>query len=165
MALTGPSRYLSRSCHAADMADYQIMAPGAGEPLTVRGSTLLFKAVAATTGGAFSLHERHVPAGGRRPPAHVHPDRAEAFWVLDGEAEFELDGELTTVGPGSFVLVPGGVAHTFGATPVTAARVLVLHAPALDDYFRDVAELWSGAEPPPREVELDLMRRHGMRPV
>src|SRR5215468_8275383 len=147
------------------MADYLIMPPGGGERLTVRGSTLEFKAVAATTGGAFSLHERYIPAGGRRPPAHVHPDRVEAFWVLDGDAEFELDGELTMAGAGSFVLVPGGVAHTFGATQATPARLLVFHSPALDDYFRDLAGLWSGPEPPPREIELDLMRRHGMRPV
>ncbi len=99
------------------------------------------------------------------PPAHVHPDRTEAFWVLDGEAEFELDGQLTQAAAGSFVLVPGGVAHTFGASPRAAARLLVLHAPALDDYFRELAELWSGELPPDREIELDLMRRHGMRPV
>lgn len=147
------------------MADYLIMPPGAGEQLTVRGSTLDFKAVAATTNGAFSLHERHIPAGSRRPPAHIHPDRAEAFWVLDGEAEFELDGDLRQAAAGSFVLVPGGVAHTFGATATTAARVLVLHAPALDEYFRDLAELWSSEEPPAPEVELGLMRRHGMHPV
>ena len=147
------------------MAAHTVIPPGGGEQLSVRGSTLLFKAVAATTGGAFSLHERHVPAGGRRPPAHVHPDRVEAFWVLDGEAEFELDGELTRTAAGGFVLVPGGVAHTFGAPPGQAARVLVLHAPALDDYFRELAGLWSADMPPDRETELDLMRRHGMRPV
>jgi quercetin dioxygenase-like cupin family protein len=142
------------------------MPPGGGEQLTVRGgSTLAFKAVAATTGGAFSLHERQVPAGSRRPPAHVHPDRTEAFWVLDGAAEFELDGEQVTAVAGSFVLVPGGVVHTFGATAAEPARLLVLHAPALDDYFRALAELWSGPEPPDRDTELDLMRRHGMRPV
>ena len=147
------------------MASYLIVPPGGGERLAVRGSTLEFKAVAATTGGAFSLHERHVPAGGRRPPAHVHPDRVEAFWFVAGAAEFELDGRLETAGAGSFVLVPGGVAHTFGATPDTAARVLVLHAPALDDYFRELADLWSATEMPDRDVELELMRRHGMRPV
>jgi quercetin dioxygenase-like cupin family protein len=147
------------------VADYQAVPPGAGEQLMVRDSTLLFKAVAASTGGTFSLHERHIPAGGRRPPAHVHPDRVEAFWVLDGEAEFELDGELTRAGADSFVLVPGGVAHTFGASTTTSARVLVLHAPALDDYFRELAELWSAADAPERDVELDLMRRHGMHPV
>jgi quercetin dioxygenase-like cupin family protein len=144
---------------------YQVVPPGGGERLTIRsGSTLAFKAVGATTGGAFSLHERHVPAGGRRPPAHIHPGLTEAFWVLTGQAEFELDGELVTADAGSFVLVPGGVAHTFGATASAPAHLLVLHAPALDDYFRDLAALWSGAEPPDRDTELDLMRRHGMRP-
>jgi quercetin dioxygenase-like cupin family protein len=147
------------------VADTTQLPPGSGEQLVVRGSTLVFKAVAATTGGAFSLHERLIPAGGRRPPAHVHPGRAEAFWVLDGEAEFELDGESSRAGAGSFVLVPGGVAHTFGASPDASARVLVLHAPALDGYFRELAELWSGDSPPEREVELGLMRKHGMRPV
>jgi hypothetical protein len=41
----------------------------------------------------------------------------------------------------------------------------VLHAPALDDYFRELHELWSGGQPPSSEDELALMRRHGMRPV
>jgi quercetin dioxygenase-like cupin family protein len=147
------------------MADYMVLPPGGGEQLTVRGSSLMFKAVTDTTGGAFSLHERHIPAGGRRPPAHVHPDRVEAFWILDGMAEFELDGDLVRAGAGSFVLVPGGVAHTFGAAADTAASVLVLHAPALDGYFRELATLWAGVEPPERDDELALMRKHGMRPV
>src|ERR1700712_4054153 len=134
------------------MADAVVLGPGEGEKLVVRnGSELIFKAVAASTGGAFSLHERRVPAGGRRPPAHTHPDRVEAFWVLDGEAEFELDGVVTTAGAGSFVLVPGGVAHTFGATESAAAHVLVLHAPALDGYFRELATLWASPEPPARD--------------
>jgi quercetin dioxygenase-like cupin family protein len=146
-----------------DMTDFLIVPPGGGEQLTIRGgSTLQFKAVGATTGGALSLHERRVPAGGRRPPAHVHPDRTEAFWVLDGEAEFELDGDLVTATAGSFVLVPGGVAHTFGASGTAPAHLLVLHAPALDDYFRDLAALWSGPQPPDQDTELQLMRRYGM---
>jgi len=147
------------------MADPVVIPPDGGEHLTARGSDLLFKAVASSTGGAFSLHERRVPAGGRRPPAHVHPDRLEAFWVLEGRAEFELDGVVTVADADSFVLVPGGVAHTFGAAATESARLLVLHAPALDDYFRELQELWAGDSPPEREAELDLMRRHGMRPV
>jgi mannose-6-phosphate isomerase-like protein (cupin superfamily) len=147
------------------VADYLVISPGSGEQLVVRGSALAFKATGATTDGAFSLHERHIPAGGKRPPPHVHPDRAEAFWVLDGEAEFELDGDRVSARAGSFILVPGGVAHTFGASATTAARVLVLHAPALDGYFRELADLWSQDAPPDRDSELDLMRKHGMRPV
>ena len=142
-----------------------IIGPSEGEGLTARGSQLLFKAVGATTAGAFSLHERRVPAGGRRPPAHVHPDRVEAFWVLEGQAEFELDGATTVVEADTFVLVAGGVAHTFGATATSDARLLVLHAPALDGYFRELEVLWSGPEPPERQEELALMERHGMRPA
>jgi hypothetical protein len=56
------------------MPDARIVPSGGGEQLSARGSALLFKALAATTGGAFSLHERRVPAGGRRPPAHRHPE-------------------------------------------------------------------------------------------
>jgi hypothetical protein len=77
----------------------------------------------------------------------------------------KLDGQLSCAGAGSFVLAPGGVAHTFGATAEAPAHVLVLHAPALDDYFRELHELWSGGQPPDQEDELALMRRHGMQPV
>jgi quercetin dioxygenase-like cupin family protein len=142
-----------------------IVPPGGGEQLTARESTIVFKALAAGTGGAFSLHERRVPRGGRRPPSHVHPDRLEAFWVLDGEAEFELDGHVVVAEPGTFVLVPGGVAHTFGATCSVDAHLLVLHVPALDDYFRELHALWCREEPPARADETALMRRHGIRPL
>jgi hypothetical protein len=57
------------------------------------------------------------------------------------------------------------VAHTFGASATAPAHLLVLHAPALDDYFRDLAALWSGSEPPRRDAELELMRQHGMQIV
>jgi hypothetical protein len=62
------------------------------------------------------------------------------------------------------VLVPGGVAHTFGNTGTDPARTLVLHAPAMDQYFRELEALWAGPTPPDRQAELDLMRRHGMTP-
>lgn len=147
------------------MSGAVVLPPSGGEHVRARGSELLFKATAASTDGAFSLHERHVPAGGRRPAAHVHPDRVEAFWILDGEVHFELDAEVTVVGAGGFVLVPGGVTHTFGAAADAPARLLVLHAPALDGYFRELDLLWSRSVPPTREEELVLMRRHGMEPA
>ena len=85
--------------------------------------------------------------------------------MLSGVAEFQLDGESVAAGPGSFVLVPGGVAHTFGAAGEGDAQLLVLHSPALDPYFRELEVLWSGEEPPTPDAEKDLMRRHGMRVV
>jgi quercetin dioxygenase-like cupin family protein len=109
--------------------------------------------------------ERTLPPGGRKPPPHIHTNCEEAFYVLDGEIEFSL-GETTAIGRAdTFVLVPGGVAHTFGNVGTTQARLLVIHAPAMDAYFEELQALWSGADPPSREEELALMHRHGMEPA
>jgi quercetin dioxygenase-like cupin family protein len=137
---------------------------GAGKVLSARGSTIFFKATHASTNGAFSFMERTLPPGGRKPPPHIHTNCEEAFYVLDGEIEFSL-GDDTVVGrPGSFVLVPGGVAHTFGNAAAVPSRVLIIHAPAMDRYFEELQELWSGAVPPSRDEEIALMSRHGMEP-
>jgi hypothetical protein len=61
--------------------------------------------------------------------------------------------------------VSRGQAHTFGNVEDKPARLLVLHAPAMDAYFRDLHDLWSNEEPPTQEQERDLMRRFGMHPA
>jgi mannose-6-phosphate isomerase-like protein (cupin superfamily) len=146
------------------MADPVLLGPGEGERRQARGSVMDFKALAATTGGRFSLMERSLPAGGRMPPAHRHAGCTEAFFVLEGDVTFVLDGTDHVRGPGNFVLVPDGASHTFGNQRAYVARLLVLHAPAMDGYFTELELLWSGAEPPSPEDERALMARYGMLP-
>jgi mannose-6-phosphate isomerase-like protein (cupin superfamily) len=124
-----------------------------------------FKATAANTHDRFSLMERTLPPGGRMPPVHRHGGNEEAYFVLDGVVEFHVADEVFTGTNGTFVLVPSGEAHTFGNTSHQPARLLVLHAPALDGYFEDLEKLWASPEPPDRETELGPMRRHGMEPA
>jgi mannose-6-phosphate isomerase-like protein (cupin superfamily) len=147
------------------VADNAIVSPGAGHVLTARGSVMAFKAVAAQTGGDFSLMERTLPPGGRRPPAHRHVNCSEAFFVLDGEISFRLDDADLTGGPGDFLLVPRGAAHTFGNAGDAQARLLVLHAPAMDAYFEELHKLWSGPDAPDPATERALMARYGMEPA
>jgi mannose-6-phosphate isomerase-like protein (cupin superfamily) len=143
----------------------QIIAPGEGRTLTARGNVMAFKAVADQTGGDFSLMERTLPPGGRRPPAHRHSNCSEAFFVLAGRVAFDLDGQGLSGGPGDFLLVPRGAAHTFGNGGDDEARLLVLHAPAMDAYFEELHRLWSGAAPPAPAAERALMSRYGMEPA
>ena len=147
------------------MSDPVVLRPGEGLPLRARGARLLFKALGADSGGAFSLMERVLPPGGRPPPPHTHPAASEAFYLLDGTLEFLLDAERTTVDAGGFVLVPGTVAHSFRNRADRDARVLILHTPALDGYFRDLHELWSRPDPPGTTQEQELMVRHGLVPA
>jgi oxalate decarboxylase/phosphoglucose isomerase-like protein (cupin superfamily) len=82
-----------------------------------------------------------------------------------GTVAFRLDDAELTGGAGDFLLVPRGAAHTFGNEGDEPARLLVLHAPAMDAYFEELHQLWSAGEPPSREAERELMSRYGMKPA
>jgi mannose-6-phosphate isomerase-like protein (cupin superfamily) len=61
---------------------------------------------------------------------HVHPDKFDSFYILDGELEFTIGDETVHVGPGSFVAAPPGVRHGFRNPGPGKARFLNIHAPS-----------------------------------
>jgi mannose-6-phosphate isomerase-like protein (cupin superfamily) len=147
------------------VSESSILPSGKGKIVAARGSVMAFKAIAAQTDGDFSLMERTVPPRGRRPLPHRHVNCSEAFWVLDGAITFVLDGVELQGQRDDFLLVPRGAAHTFGNDGDETARLLVLHAPAMDAYFAELDDLWSRANPPAPEEERALMARYGMEPA
>lgn len=62
-----------------------------------------------------SLAEARVPEGGATE-RHYHRLSEEFYFILDGEGEMEIDGEVRTVGPGDAVLIPPGAWHTIAAS-------------------------------------------------
>ena len=143
----------------------RVLSRGKGErQYEARGSVMAFKALAEQDGGDFSLMERTLPPGGRRPPPHRHTNCSEAYFGLDGLIAVTVAGEDLTLGPEDFLLVPRGTVHTFGNGGDRPARLLVLHAPAMDAYFAGLHELWHRDEPPTVAQEQELMARFGMQP-
>jgi mannose-6-phosphate isomerase-like protein (cupin superfamily) len=147
------------------VSEPSIIAAGKGTIVAARGSVMAFKAIAAQTDGDFSLMERTVPPHGRRPLPHRHVNCSEAFWVLDGTITFVLDGVEQQGRRDDFLLVPRGAGHTFGNDGDEPARLLVLHAPAMDGYFVELEALWSREAPPAPEEERALMARYVMEPA
>jgi len=135
---------------------------GKGQRYTARGSEMIFKALAASSGGDLSLMERTLPPGGRQPPPHRHTNCSEAYFGLDGLVTVTVEGASRTLGREDFVLVPRGTGHTFGNRSGEPARLLVIHAPAMDAYFAALHDLWNGPQPPDPEQERELMARFGM---
>jgi mannose-6-phosphate isomerase-like protein (cupin superfamily) len=127
-----------------------------------RGSEMFFKAMAEHDDGDLSLMERTLPPGGRQPPRHRHHNCSEAYFVLDGHVSVRVEDENLLIGPEGFLLVPRGTAHTFGNRGDDWARLLVIHAPAMDAYFAGLHELWNRDEPPSPDEERALMASFGM---
>jgi quercetin dioxygenase-like cupin family protein len=85
-----------------------------------------------------SLIEFELEPGFEGPPPHSHDDQVDSFYVLEGEAEFLVEGERLLLGAGSFVAAPPGVVHTFTAGP-GRSRLLNVHAPsgAFHEWLRE----------------------------
>jgi mannose-6-phosphate isomerase-like protein (cupin superfamily) len=93
------------------------------------------KAEMAETAGAYSLTE-HLVTAASNPPMHVQVDEDEAFYVLEGEVEFEVDGQVVVATPGTFAFVARGAAHTFRVL-TDQARFLVICSGKPTDNLED----------------------------
>lgn len=60
---------------------------------------------------------------------HAHDDHVDSFYVLEGEAEFTIEGDVFRAGPGSFVAAPVGVRHGFRVAGDAELRMLNVHGP------------------------------------
>lgn len=111
-----------------------IREPGDGEALWFGTNRITIKATASDTGGRYGLFEVWALAGSG-PPLHVHRDAEEAFWILEGELTVRCGTQLQAAGPGSFVLLPRGVPHTFRVKDGRDARWLTLLSPGGSERF------------------------------
>jgi quercetin dioxygenase-like cupin family protein len=115
-------------------------APDSGPTLDVLGVTHSYKATAKETGHQFSVWESIVPPGAGAP-AHTHTREDEAFYVLSGEVQIEVEGaaDPLRLGPGGFLFAPRNRRHAYRNIGTAAARLLVFAIPGggLDRMFAD----------------------------
>lgn len=110
---------------------------GEDETLNVLGMPLRFLADTQDTDGAWSLMEEDVPLG-LGPPLHRH-DWDEAYYVIEGALDIEMDGKLVRVERGDFAYLPRNTVHAFKGGSESAARVLIFASPAHSSaFFKDV---------------------------
>jgi Cupin domain len=75
--------------------------------------------------------ESELPAGGRKPPAHLHPRQDEHFEVLSGRVDVRLGDERRVLEAGDTLDVPRGVVHEMSAAGGEPARLRWQTRPAL----------------------------------
>jgi mannose-6-phosphate isomerase-like protein (cupin superfamily) len=94
---------------------------------------------------------RYVP-GEEGPGPHIHREHSDAFFILTGELNFGIGPEVEriTAGPGTFVLAPPEVVHTFRNDGPGEATWLNLHAPSkgFAEFLRDPDFVWDSFDAP-----------------
>ncbi len=107
-----------------------------------------------------------VPPGFPGPVRHRHARMTDIFFVLEGTLAFDLGGERRLLGPGAFVLVPPGVAHTFANPGPAPARFLNIYHPAGNEhYVKEVAERMAAGRPPSPAEMAEIAARYDFEPV
>ncbi len=136
-----------------------------GEHVWFLDTRMTVKAGGAQTGGRFTFLEWTAPLG-FGPPRHVHAVEDEAFYILDGELVVDCGERRTKAGPGAFVFLPHGIAHSF---VVSAGPVRGLQITSPSGFEQFITEVGRPAEhlglPEPSQPDIPLLveagRRHG----
>ncbi|MGH3588385.1 MAG: cupin domain-containing protein [Pseudonocardia sp.] len=114
-----------------------VLAAHEGQPgMVPEGSEMLVKASGENTGGRFGM-VLGVDSPGFATILHRH-DVAEAWYILEGQYRYHVDGSWYTAEQGSFVFVPPGAAHGLRCVS-DGGRKLTLFVPGgTEGFFRDV---------------------------
>lgn len=140
---TSRSAEAERSTPAA-----RIVRPGEGKRVRAFGNEIEFMLSGEQTADSLTVGIASVPVG-NGPPPHVHYSEDELFLILEGEYRIYLNGDWTTVGPGTVVYLPRGSVHTFEVAGDKPGRHWTLQTPSgFERYFAQAAEIFAAAGNP-----------------
>ncbi len=113
-----------------------VVEPGKGKTLSVMGDTYKEIVVGRDTKGAYTMMELTLLS--EAPPRHIHHDFEEAFYVQEGEVEFEMGGQAIRAKAGFFVMIPRGTVHTFWGVTKPAKLLKVISPPGFERFFEEI---------------------------
>lgn len=73
------------------------------------------------------MHISEIPAGASSHPPHEHAG-AEAFFMLEGHATIEVEGEKHALGPNEVIILDGNKPHGLSNAGTVPMRYLVISA-------------------------------------
>jgi quercetin dioxygenase-like cupin family protein len=107
-----------------------------GTRLRVVGDLVRVLASAAQTGGGYEIFELEGPEGSG-PPPHAHP-WAEAYVVVEGEADVWIEGTCLPATRGCFFHIPAGTTHGYRITSATAKFVVITSPAGASGFFTEL---------------------------
>lgn len=101
---------------------------GEGDDLNFLGELLTRKVAPVDTEGRWSMYEEIAPLH-CQTPYHHHP-WDEAYYLLEGELEVQVDDRILILTRGDVINIPGGTPHRLQVCSAPHAKFLVFYSPA-----------------------------------
>jgi quercetin dioxygenase-like cupin family protein len=95
------------------------------------------------------------------PPPHSHPWH-EVEFVIEGEAEFYVNGQWTRGGPGTVQMLPAGASHSVRVPAGSARMLYITIGPPYDGLARELAALYVTGKVDLSSI-IEIAHRHGLR--
>lgn len=81
------------------------------------------------TTGDYDMTLIETPAYTPGPPPHYHTFRSEVFYIMEGSAEFFIEGKRRVLTAGEYVDLPINTLHTFNNVSDQPIKMLNIHSP------------------------------------
>ena len=136
-----------------------IRMPGEGKKVTLHGEPMTFLVTGEDTNHT-SMFDWTLPPG-LSTGLHVHRVQEETFYVLEGECEWQVGGQLVLAKPGTYVFIPPGVPHNIANVSDKPARMLLtVSPPGFEHYFEELVKLVTRGGPPDANAIAELRSRY-----
>jgi quercetin dioxygenase-like cupin family protein len=112
---------------------------GEGDARWWFGGLAVIKATAADTGGQLTIIEV-TEHPGLEAPLHVHHRDDEGFWILEGDATFEVGDETIEANTGDYVFGPRGIPHRYTVGDRGCRMLFIMVPGGMEDVVRATSE-------------------------
>jgi quercetin dioxygenase-like cupin family protein len=148
------------------MTDVSIISPDGGEVIELGPARVRILEDGATTAHRLGIGEITLAPRSSGPPQHRHARHDEGFYVVSGTARFTVGQTSYDAPPGTLVMLPPGVPHTFANPGDQPVVLLNTFTPDLYvQYFRDLRDaVASGQELTPQAMA-EVMSRYATTPA
>ncbi len=147
-------------------AEPRVVAAGEGATYPAAGAETRFKVRGEDTGGMFELTETLLPPKYIGPPPHVHGKIDHAFYVLEGEIEYQAGERFIRVSRGGTVFVPHGVVHKFASPSPESARMLQIDSiGGREAMFKEMSKAFPPGSTLDPTVLMEILGRYDTRPA
>ncbi|HET6764789.1 MAG TPA: cupin domain-containing protein [Longimicrobiaceae bacterium] len=133
------------------------------ETIAIRRFHTTVRVSGESTGGAMSVLEHTLPAGFVAMPLHTHSRETEVTHVLEGTLTVQVGDDVVTAGPGTYVVKPAGIRHTFWNESERPVRFLEITTPGgVETFYREVSSVIDARGKPDITAIKKAALSHGM---